>query len=109
MFALATGWRWIDDRTLEVNLRRGVRFHNGEIFDAEIVKLNIEQSEHLRHVFHLGNFLSFDSGTRIEIVDRYTVRILMPKPDGAALARLSYIHMGNKQFFESGGWGQKHW
>ncbi len=109
VLALATGWRWIDDRTLEVNLRRGVRFHNGEVFDAEIVKLNVEQSANLGHVFHLGSFLSFDPGTRVEIVDSYTVRIFTPKPDGATLARLSYIHLGNRQFFESGGWGQKHW
>src|SRR5262249_55790689 len=33
---LATGWRWLDDRTLEVTLRQGVTFHNGEVFDAEI-------------------------------------------------------------------------
>ena len=26
---LATGWRWLDDRTLEVTLRQGVKFHNG--------------------------------------------------------------------------------
>jgi ABC-type transport system substrate-binding protein len=37
---LATGWRWLDDRTLEMTLRQGVPFHNGEVFDAEIVKLN---------------------------------------------------------------------
>ena len=37
---LATGWQWRDDRTLEVQLRQGVRFHNGEVFDADIVKLN---------------------------------------------------------------------
>jgi peptide/nickel transport system substrate-binding protein len=32
---LATGWRWLDDHTLEVTLRQGVTFHNGEVFDAE--------------------------------------------------------------------------
>jgi ABC-type transport system substrate-binding protein len=37
---LATSWRWLNDRTLEVTLRQGVKFHNGELFDAEIVKLN---------------------------------------------------------------------
>jgi ABC-type transport system substrate-binding protein len=47
---LATGWRWIDDRTLEVNLRRGVRFHNGEAFDAEIVKLNVLDTLTLNHI-----------------------------------------------------------
>jgi len=37
---LATGWQWLDEHTLEVTLRQGVTFHNGEVFDAEIVKLN---------------------------------------------------------------------
>ena len=37
---LATGWRWVDDRTLEMTLRHGVKFHNGEPLDAAVVKLN---------------------------------------------------------------------
>jgi ABC-type transport system substrate-binding protein len=106
---LATGWRWIDDRTLEVNLRRGVKFHTGEVFDAEIVKLNIVDTLTLNHPFHLGSFMNFDPGTRVEVLDRYTVRIVTPKPDGAMLARLSFIHMGNRAFFQAGGWGGKHW
>jgi peptide/nickel transport system substrate-binding protein len=40
---LASSWRWLDDRTLELKLRERVKFHNGEIFDAEIVKLNWQQ------------------------------------------------------------------
>ena len=106
---LATSWQWLDDRTLEVRLRQGVRFHNGEVFDAEVVKLNVEETGNLKHPFHLGNFLSFDPGARVEIVDRYTVRFLLPRPDGAALARLSYIHMGSREFYRAGGWGGKHW
>ncbi len=34
---LATAWRWIDDKTLELDLRAGVKFHNGEEFDADDV------------------------------------------------------------------------
>src|SRR5690242_4533843 len=41
---LATGWRWLDDRTLEVTLRQGVTFHNGEVFDTEIIKLNWDEN-----------------------------------------------------------------
>jgi peptide/nickel transport system substrate-binding protein len=33
---LATHWRWLDDRMLEVTLRQDVKFHNGEVFDAAI-------------------------------------------------------------------------
>ncbi len=44
---LATGLRWLDEQTLEMKLRRGVSFQNGEAFDAEIVKLNWEENTKL--------------------------------------------------------------
>ena len=34
---LATAWRRIDDRTVELDLRQGVRFHNGDVMTAEDV------------------------------------------------------------------------
>lgn len=34
---LATAWKWLDDRTLELELRQGIKFHNGEEFDADDV------------------------------------------------------------------------
>src|SRR5438128_1564475 len=40
---LALRWRWIEERTLELTLRQGVKFHNGESFDAEIVQLNWQE------------------------------------------------------------------
>ena len=40
---LATGWQWLDDRTLVMTLRHGVTFHNGEVFDAAMVKRNWDE------------------------------------------------------------------
>src|SRR5919112_3382075 len=34
---LATAWRQIDDKTIEFDLRQGIKFHNGEEFDADDV------------------------------------------------------------------------
>jgi peptide/nickel transport system substrate-binding protein len=34
---LATDWKWINDKTIEFNLRHGIKFHNGEPFDADDV------------------------------------------------------------------------
>lgn len=47
---LATGWRRIDDRTVELTLREGVRFHNGDEMTAEDV------------VFSFGRERMFGSG-----------------------------------------------
>jgi peptide/nickel transport system substrate-binding protein len=51
---LATAWRWVDDRTLDVTLRQGATFHNGEVFDAEIVKLNWEENIRVRQPHRSG-------------------------------------------------------
>ncbi len=106
---LAIGWRWLDDRTLEVKLRRGVKFHNGEAFDAEIVRLNWDENTRLRQPYRSGQYVNFAPGSRLEILDRHTVRFSFPEPDGAALVKLSTLHLGNRQFHRELGWGEKHW
>jgi ABC-type transport system substrate-binding protein len=106
---LATGWQWLNDRILEVTLRQGVTFHNGEVFDAEIVKLNFEENTRLRQPHMIGAYLNFKPGSRVEIVDPQTVRFLFPAPDGGALAKLTLVHMGNRQFYQEVGWGEASW
>src|SRR5262245_28647409 len=96
---LATRWQWVDDRTLEATLRQGVRFHNGEVFDAEIVKLNWEENTRLRQPFRGGVFMNFKPGSRLEILDPYTVRFAFPEPDGGALAKIMSMHFANRQFY----------
>jgi len=107
--SLATRWRWLDDRTLEMTLRQGVTFHNGEVFDAEIVKLNWDENLRLRQPFRTGRFMNFKPGSRLELLDAQTVRFHFPEPDGGALVRLSTLHMGNRQFHTELGWGEAHW
>src|SRR5882762_8436214 len=48
---LATGYAWADDRTLVIHLRPGVRFQNGEVFDAEAVRYSLQ-----RHLTMQGSF-----------------------------------------------------
>ena len=106
---LATGWRWLNDRTLEATLRHGVTFHNGEVFDAEVVKLNWDEQSQLQQPHTFGAALNFKPGSRLEIVDPSTVRFVFPEPDGGALAKISIMHMANRQFYRDVGWGTKDW
>jgi ABC-type transport system substrate-binding protein len=106
---LATAWQWLDDRTLEVKLRQGVKFHNGEVFDASIVKLNWDENTRLRQAHRSGDYWNFKPGSRLEIIDPQTVRFMFPEADGGALARLTLMHIGNRQFYRDFGWDEKSW
>jgi ABC-type transport system substrate-binding protein len=106
---LATSWRWLDDRTLEMTLRRGVKFHNGEVFDADVVKLNWDENLRLRQPHRSGDYWNFKPGSRLEIIDPHTVRFVFPEPDGGAMARFVLMHMANRQFHRDFGWGEKTW
>src|SRR5215831_15558035 len=106
---LATGWQWIDDRTLQMKLRQNVKFQNGEKFDAEIVKLNWEENTKRRQPHSIGQYMNFRPGSTLEIVDPQTVRFVFPEPDGGALVKLAVMHIANRQFYREVGWGEEHW
>jgi ABC-type transport system substrate-binding protein len=106
---LATGWQWLDEHTLEMTLRQDVTFHNGERFDADIVKLNWDENLRLRQPHLAGEFLNFKPGARLEILDAYRVRFVFPEPDGGTLVKLLYMHLANRQFYRDAGWGETLW
>lgn len=69
---LATSWKWIDDTTLELDLRQGVKFHNGEEFDADDVVYTFNFATDPK------NRITLDYVTwiaRTEKVEKYKVRI----------------------------------
>jgi peptide/nickel transport system substrate-binding protein len=111
--ALAESWRRIDDRTVELSLRQGVRFHDGREMTAEDVafsfsaermgwNLTVEQARNL-----FGSIPGQTQGRtpppeslavarrtypafeRIEIVDRHTVRFVNRVPDVTLEGRIS--------------------
>lgn len=106
---LATDWQWIDDRTLQMKLRQNIKFHNGEQFDAEIVKLNWEENTKRRQPHIIGQYMNFRPGSKLEIVDPQTIRFVFPEPDGGALVKLAVMHIANHQFYREVGWGEEHW
>lgn len=84
---LATSWKWVNDLTLELKLREGVTFHNGEEFDADDVVYTInfvaDPSNRVINTAHTSWMKS------AEKVDNYTVRLHLKSPFPAALEYLS--------------------
>src|SRR5215475_11488281 len=64
--------------TWEVKLRKGIKFHNGEDFNAESVKFSVERL--VNPANKLRGASSFAPIERVEIVDTYTVKIHTKKP-----------------------------
>jgi peptide/nickel transport system substrate-binding protein len=84
---LATAWRWIDDRTLELDLRQGVKFHNGATFDAHdvVYTLNfVSKPENGAVYFSIVRWIE-----RVEKLGEYKVRIVAKAPFPAAVAYLA--------------------
>ncbi|MGG5821814.1 ABC transporter substrate-binding protein [Falsiroseomonas sp. HW251] len=83
---LATAYRWEDPQTLIITLRQGVRFHDGEVMDAEAVRYSLD-----RHLNLQGSFRRSEMGTinAIEVADPQTIRIRLPRPNAAFLAALT--------------------
>jgi len=84
---LATSWDWIDDTTLELKLREGVTFHNGEPFNADDVVYTVNfVSKEENGVKTQRNVNWMESAEKI---DDYTVRIHLKDKFPAAIEFLS--------------------
>jgi len=93
--SLATSWTVTDNgRTWTFKLRRGVRFHDGTLMDADAVVFSLERQRDKKHPFHVpGAFTYWESTFRqvrsVKRVDRYTVRIHLDRPFAPFLANLA--------------------
>lgn len=92
---LATAWRRIDDRTLELTLRPGVRFHSGKPFGAEDVAFSLSPER----LFGEGALVPQARGyvgdiEAVEIVDPTTVRVRAKAADSVLEHRLASYQAG---------------
>ncbi|ANY17480.1 ABC transporter substrate-binding protein [Bordetella pseudohinzii] len=84
---LAKSWKQVDDKTLEFELRQGVKFHNGEEFDADSVvyTLNFVADPKNKAVTQ-QNVAWID---KVEKIDKYHVRLTTKEPFPGAKEYLS--------------------
>jgi peptide/nickel transport system substrate-binding protein len=84
---LATSWKWIDDRTLELELRKGVKFHNGADFDADDVVYTLNFASDPANKAVAQQNISWVE--KVEKIDKYKVRIHTRRVFPAAIEYLA--------------------
>ena len=86
---LATSWKALSDTTWEFKIRKGVRFHNGEIMTPEDVKYSFERVlDQTKKSPQYGNIRAIKE---VKVVDAETVHIVTDKPFPLLLERLVYF------------------
>lgn len=77
---LAESWKLVNDTTWQFSLRKGVKFSNGEAFDAKAVKFSFERilRKTNENTSSLGLFT--DALASVDVVDDNTVNLVTKKP-----------------------------
>jgi peptide/nickel transport system substrate-binding protein len=112
---LAESWRVIDERIVELTLRSGVRFHNGDALTAEDVAYSLGErlfgegggARAIPLEMRAAGRTLFPALERVEIVDRRTVRVVNRVPDVTLLGRLTHrigVITARRAFAEAESW-----
>src|ERR1700750_1336655 len=74
-----------DGKEVTIKLRPGVKFHDGETFDAEAAKFSLE-----RHMTMAGSFRKPELGAvdHVEVVDPLTIKLVLKSPFSPLIAQL---------------------
>lgn len=74
---LATKWSVANDsKSMTIDLRSGVKFTDGESFDATAAKANLDS-----YIAGVGPYTSKLSGTTVSVVDSDTIKLTMSTPN----------------------------
>ncbi|RNF39533.1 glutathione ABC transporter substrate-binding protein [Planococcus salinus] len=89
---LAESWEAIDELTWSFQLREGVTFHDGESFNAEAVKTNLERV--LDEELGSPRYNLYEMITAIEVIDEYEVQISTEYAFSPLLSHLAHNSAG---------------
>ena len=100
---LATGWKVVNDTTWEFTLKQGVKFHNGEPFNAQSVKATMDYIVDPANKTHYAP--RWSQVKEVQIVNDYTVRFITEKPWPGLIDRMAatdFLPMPPKALKEQG-------
>src|SRR5262245_12903145 len=99
--SLATEWRAIDDTTWEFKLRKGVKFHSGDLFSAEDGRFTFERVLNPETKSpQIGNVRAVKE---VKVIDEHTVHLVTDKPFPLLLERMVFFPIMPKKYFEKVG------
>ncbi len=111
---LATSWKRVDDRTVDVELRQGVKFHNGDVMTAEDVAFflwsdrmwgggTVDVPENVKVVARQA----LPAFERIEVLGPYKIRLhnssIDPVMEGRLSSQIGMI-VSKRAFMEAKSW-----
>lgn len=85
---LAESWTQVDDLTFEFKLRTGIKFHDGETFNAESVKQSFDRL--LDPEVGSPRAFLFEMVTEVKVIDENTVQFITEYPFSPLLAHLTH-------------------
>src|SRR5262249_51251437 len=87
--ALAESWKRLNPTTWQFALRKGVKFHNGDDFNADCVKFTLDRATNPETKSTISSELSPIAGS--EVVDPFTVNVATKTPDFLLPVRLGEL------------------
>jgi peptide/nickel transport system substrate-binding protein len=84
---LATSWKWISNTVLEMELRKGVTFHNGAKFSADDVVYMLNWVSNPENKVKQQNYVNWIKACKK--INDYKIQIILHKPFPPALEFLS--------------------
>src|SRR5687767_7957686 len=99
--SLATSWKTVNDTTWEFKLRKGVKFHNGDILTAEDVKYSFDRVlDPKKKSPQYGNIRAIKEA---RIVNADTIHLITDKPFPILLERVVFFPIVPKKHLEKVG------
>jgi peptide/nickel transport system substrate-binding protein len=92
---LAESWKIINDTTWEFKLQKGVKFHNGNPFNADDVVYSFKRATTGKSLGFKGMLSAIKDCVK---VDEYTVRMTTHKPFPILLQKLSSLRIMDKEY-----------
>ena len=98
---LAVSWQSVNPTTWRFRLRRDVKFHNGETFNAESVKFTMDRilDPNGKSVWKAR----FPTVERVTVIDDYTVDIVSKVPNAALVNVMATIWIQPGKYFQQVG------